>query len=307
MNLKGRSLQLFFIDGRPDGMLTAEVFNWTGHVLRLPRTRLKEALERREAAYTGVYILTGEDDGAPLAYIGEAEDLAARLRNHASKKDWWDSAVLVTSAANNLHKAHVKYLESRLVQIASSVAMVPLENANIPPLSSLSEADVANMESFLDTLRMVLPAIRVDMFLDKTRSPAQPALENSVAQMQVSANDGVLFRIAIARHGIEGKALLSDGEWIVQAGSKGRARWTSKTDPNRTYGKLHQELLQNGVLVSNGQNAVFQTDYAFKSPSAAAAILNGRPSNGRTDWREAITGQTYAEWEEARLTPPEAP
>lgn len=43
----GRSLELFFIDGRPDGMLTAEVFNWTGHVLRAPRTQLPQAIKRR--------------------------------------------------------------------------------------------------------------------------------------------------------------------------------------------------------------------------------------------------------------------
>jgi hypothetical protein len=70
---KGRSLELFFIDGRPDGMLTAEVFNWTGHVLMTPRTQISEALNRQEARYTGVYLLFGERAGEPLAYIGEAE------------------------------------------------------------------------------------------------------------------------------------------------------------------------------------------------------------------------------------------
>ncbi len=66
---KGRSLELYFIDGKPDGMLTAEVFNWTGHVLKFPRTRIAEALRREEAEYTGVYILLGEIGGAEF-YIG---------------------------------------------------------------------------------------------------------------------------------------------------------------------------------------------------------------------------------------------
>ena len=39
----GRSLELHYIDGRPDGMLTAEMFNWTGHVLMTPRTQLAQA------------------------------------------------------------------------------------------------------------------------------------------------------------------------------------------------------------------------------------------------------------------------
>ena len=66
----GRSLELYFIDGRPDGMLTAEVFNWTGHVLMTPRTRIGAALARKEARYTGVYLLLGEQDGERRAYIG---------------------------------------------------------------------------------------------------------------------------------------------------------------------------------------------------------------------------------------------
>jgi len=75
----GRSLELFYIDGRPDGMLTAEVFNWTGHVLMTPRTKLSAALARPEARYTGVYLLLGEQDGDPRAYVGECEDIAARI------------------------------------------------------------------------------------------------------------------------------------------------------------------------------------------------------------------------------------
>lgn len=43
------SLELFFIDGKPDGMLTAEVFGWTGHILVAPRTRLAGALKRNES------------------------------------------------------------------------------------------------------------------------------------------------------------------------------------------------------------------------------------------------------------------
>src|SRR3954465_6026096 len=100
VGIKGRSLELFFIDGRPDGMLTAEVFNWTGHVLMTPRTQVSEALKRKEADFAGVYILLGEENEKPLAYIGEAENVGDRIRNHDIKKDWWTSAVLITSADN---------------------------------------------------------------------------------------------------------------------------------------------------------------------------------------------------------------
>lgn len=71
------SLELYFIEGRSDGILTAEVFNWTGHVLMTPRTRIGIALQRKEARHTGVYLLLGEKDDNPQAYIGEGEDIAA--------------------------------------------------------------------------------------------------------------------------------------------------------------------------------------------------------------------------------------
>jgi len=91
---QGKSLELYFIDGDPDGMLTAEVFNWTGLVLSIPRTQIVEGLKRPEASYTGVYILIGENDDSPLAYVGEGENISNRIRNHDANKDWWSQAVL---------------------------------------------------------------------------------------------------------------------------------------------------------------------------------------------------------------------
>lgn len=293
MSTAGRSLELFFIDGRPDGMLTAEVFNWTGHVLRLPRTQLKQALQRPETKYTGVYVLIGERDGTPLAYIGESEDLGERLRSHAAKKDWWDTAILITSAANNLHKAHVKYLEARLVEIAREVGTMPLDNGNTPPRSSLSEAATSNMESFLETLQMVLPAIRVDMFLNKARpAPVEAAEKPDIT------SDETIFVIQSERTGVNARAILKDGEMEVQAGSLGRGKWVGKS---HSYQALFEELKTTGITIAEDGTHRFVSNYAFNSPSAASAIINGRPSNGRTDWKLESDGRTYAEWEADEL------
>ncbi|MCK4713367.1 MAG: GIY-YIG nuclease family protein, partial [Marinosulfonomonas sp.] len=225
---KGRFLELYFIDGKPDGMLTAEVFNWTGHVLMTPRTRIKDALGRGEAGYTGVYILLGETENGPQAYIGEAEDLGTRIRGHVAGKDWWEVAVLITSTANNLHKAHVKYLESRLVEMAVATKRMPLENGNAPARSSLSESATANMEEFLETLMMVLPAIQVDMFVNKARpikaEESKPEVTNSPE-----------FEINSPRLGVAAVASITDGEIIVHAGSKGRGEWVGKASWDSGY------------------------------------------------------------------------
>lgn len=293
--MKGRSLELYFIDGKPDGMLTAEVFNWTGHVLMTPRTQISEALARKEARYTGVYLLLGDKEGEPLAYIGEAEDISDRIRSHDARRDWWTSAVLVTSAANNLNKAHVKYLEARLVEIARAVGKVALENGNTPPRSSLSEAGQANMESFLDYLLMVLPALRIDMFLSSRRTPS-----TTVAAPTDDAA-GVRFELNLRKHGIIAQAVLREGEFVVQAGSTARREWAGVGTESSGYAMLHGELVRTGVLIAQGEACVFTSDYAFGSASAAAAVVCGRPSNGTLEWKVKGEATTYKEWEARQL------
>lgn len=292
---RGRSLELFFIDGRPDGMLTAEVFNWTGHVLMTPRTQLAGALKRKEARYTGVYLLFGEQEGKPVAYIGEGEDISDRIRNHEASKDWWTTAVLVTAAANNLNKAHVKYLEARLIEEARSIGRVTLENGNTPARASLSEAAQANMEVFLDHILLVLPALRIDCFVRNVRPSAEPTIEGS------SRAASPLFEIIAKKHEIVAEAILKDGEFVVQAGSLARLAWEG---PKLTgYGELHEELCRTGILQIQGKHRVFTQSYAFSSPSAAAAVVLGRTSNGTTEWKVKGSEIPYKGWEEKTLQP----
>lgn len=291
---EGRSLELYFIEGRPDGMLTAEMFNWTGHILMTPRTRLSAALARKEAQYTGVYLLLGEKDGVPCAYIGEGEDISDRIRSHDTRKDWWTTAILITTAANALNKAHVKYLESRLVEEARDVGRVALDNGNTPPRPGLSEAARSNMEAFLAHVFMALPALRVDMFIRNTRPIT------SVSAQGTPATGGTGFFLKSKKHGIEATAVLQSGDFIVQAGSMARLRWEGREATSVGYHELHEELLRTGILKPDGERCVFTQSYAFKSPSAAAAVVVGRNANGTLEWRLA-DGTSYKEWEAAQL------
>lgn len=290
---RGQSLELFFIDGKPDGMLTAEVFNWTGHVLMAPRTQITEALKRKEARYTGVYLLLGELNGEPLAYIGEGEDISERIRNHDARREWWSNAVLIVSSANNLNKAHVKYLEARLIEEARSVARVALENGNTPSRPSLSEAAQANMEAFLEYILMVLPALRIDSFLQKKRP---------VVQLTSSGSDtGTAFELFLKKENIRATAILLNGEFIVEAGSMARKSWVGTREDKTSYWKLFDELVEQGVLADEGAYRVFKTNYAFSSTSAAGAVVNGRSTAGPLAWKLKGTDRTYRDWEAERL------
>jgi len=289
-------LELFFIDGTPEGMLTAEIFNWTGHVLMTPRIRLAEALQRREARHTGVYILIGTDEGSSLtkAYIGEGEDIAERIKSHDATRDWWTHAVLISSTANSLNKAHVKYLESRLVEEARRAGSMVLENGNTPPRPSLSESARANMEQFVAYLLTVLPAIRIDGFLVRTRSQSKAV--GTIQEPEISMPK---FEIHLANGEVAGTAILDGGEFVIQPGSIGRPTWIGV---EHNYQKLFDEVVKSGAYVIDGSRGRFVKAYAFSSPSAAGAVLNGRATAGPVAWTVAgEPSKTYKDWENELL------
>lgn len=287
----GRTLELFFIDGGPDGMLTAAVFNWTGHILKAPRTRLVDALKRKEASYAGVYILLGEQDGKPRIYVGEGEDISSRIKSHDVKKEWWNTAILITSAANGLNKAHIKYIESRLVDLASTAKRMDLENGNAPSLSSLSEAAVSDMEFFLENTLMVLPALQIDAFRQDVRS---------VFSVQ-SPDSSPVFELVNQKLGLTATAVLDGEDFVVREGSMARSQWTQEKWAETSYAILREELVRQGVLVPQGNNCVFAKSYAFRSPSAAAAVVLGRSASGPREWATQGDGILYKDWEQSRL------
>lgn len=164
---QGRSIRLFLVDGSPKGLLTAEIMNWTGHVLTGPRSRLAELVQRPESKRTGVYFLVGSDPegGAlPLVYIGESDDVSTRLKQHnrtqeSGGKDFWEHVWLVTSKDQNLTKAHAKYLESQLIRSVSQSGLCKLENGTAHDYVNLPESDQADMAFFMEQLRTILPVL----------------------------------------------------------------------------------------------------------------------------------------------------
>ncbi len=302
----GRSLRLFLVDGTSNGLLTAEIMNWTGHVLTGPRSKLAELVQRPECGRTGVYFLVGPDPDNNLrskVYIGESDDVAKRLKQHnrpeASEgttggKDFWEKVCLVTSKDQNLTKTHVKYLESLLISIANQVGRCELLNGTAHDYGNLPESDRADMAFFLEQIRTVLPVLGFD-FLRELSKPSAAVSASLVAQVSSSPR----FNLEVPRYGISALGQEIDGEFFVLKGSKARVEWVGT---ERGYQGLFKQLVAEGLLVAQGSdNLVFSDDYAFSSPSAAAAVVCGRSANGRTSWVVEGTGQTYAAWQDQQL------
>lgn len=299
---QGRSVRLFLVDGSPSGILTAEIMNWTGHLLICPRSRLAEALKRAEASRTGLYFLTGEDPVQPhktRVYIGEGDSVADRIRNHSKdgSKDFWTHSCIVTSKDANLTKAHVRYLESRLLEMARSVDRATIANGNEPSTKQLPESDIADMENFIAQLVVALPTVGFDFLREKPGVHTNPqATDTSTGEITVGEIRLVLEN---KKNGVVAEAVEANGEITVIAG----AAATKKEFSSNSYGGRRQELIDAGTFVLNaaGNAYTLTKDTTFRSPSEAAAILLNRNSNGRVEWRVAGTGLTLKAWQDAQL------
>ncbi|TAM66214.1 MAG: GIY-YIG nuclease family protein [Microbacteriaceae bacterium] len=301
----GKQVLLYLVDGKPGGLRTAEIANWTGHVVAAPRSELSRLLLREETRRSGVYLLLGDDPessqpGRARVYIGESDEVATRLRQHHDKKDWWDRAVIVTSQAQaqQLTKSQVRYLESQLIARAKQTARAVLDNGTDPGFSRLSEAETSNMDYFLDQLHVLLPTIGVDVFrgLPRVTNADTTAPESAVAESP-------MFFLRGKRQGIEARARLADGEFIVLAGSTAVTRVSESATYSEStarayasYRSIHDGLVSEDVLVVDGTKARFVKDAAFGSSSTAGAVVLGRSCNGRTSWVTA-EGISFGAWE----------
>lgn len=276
----GKTIKIFLIDGDPNGRMTCELSNWTGKAYKIPRNKIKDCKDRNDIFNTGIYLLFGKNlDGKDLVYIGEAETVLNRLNQHLAQKDFWNEAIVFVSKDENLNKAHVKYLENRLHEIASSTKRYEIENSNIPTLSSISESDRAEMEEYIENIKLLVNTLGHKVFEEKR--------ELIVNQQQN------IFHINAARGANASGEPNSDG-FLVFKNSKA----TLDTTPSLSSSliKLRQELIEKGILIVHQDYLIFNEDYIFTSASLAAATVMGRNANGLTEWK-LKNGKTLKQYE----------
>ena len=195
------------------------------------------------------------------------------------------------SKDQNLTKAHVRYLESRLIQMGLQAGRAVITNGTAPSLPPLPEPDIADMEFFLEQVRMMFPVLGFGFL--------QPPPEVSDFQSgDGPAAESPLFELSVV--GANATAREINGEFVVFKGSTARkqgiASWTS-------YKALRDQLVDEGRLTDSDSPdyLVFADNVAFNSPSAGADVVNAGNLNGRINWKVSSSGQTYQEWYEQKL------
>lgn len=265
--MRGKTIRQFLIDGQADGRWISELSNWTGKAYKIPRTYVNQCTDRVDLSNTGVYFLFGRDDETDeeQVYIGEAENILNRIRQHLSEKDFWTECIVFISKDNNLNKAHIKYLENHLYILAKESKRYEVVNSNVPTEASISEMDRAEMDEFIDNMRLILGVL------------GHKILEPSVN----SKNDRNVSLFTLQeRSGIKASGKPVSEGFAVLKGSK-IAENVAPSLPKSVMDK-RQLLLDKGIV---DENLTFTQDWTFTSPTLAAEIVVGYSINGRSAWK----------------------
>lgn len=303
----GKSIRICLADGSVAGIRHGEIVNWTGQAIACPRARFHELKEWNEAKRPGIYFLFGqsEDSGREAVYIGEAEVVIDRLYSHISGKPFWTELVAFTSKDDNLTKGHVRYLESKLVQLANAAARYEIENSASPQLPALPRSDRDAMEEFIDGVRLLLGVLGHRVLEPLIARQAEPILADIVPpQVLVSGaaaqektrprtlSQSQTFQLRVSN--LIATAVRTDEGLVVLANSE--AATAVQNSLSGSYRALREELLTTGVLLEGAGKLKFVRDQLFRSPSQAAAIVVGYSINGRDAWKTP-SGITFSDFE----------
>lgn len=264
--MRSKKITLILNNGTPYGIRTAELSNWNGKVIICPQTSLKELKNLEETNNAAVYFLVGPDN---QIYVGETDILGKRLSHHALTKDFWNEVIAFTSP--KLGKTEVKYLESVFTQRLKDDKRAQLENNTIPLPPNMTAEDQDAMDEFVDRASDVLLSLGCTFIAESE-------------EVEQSAKQG----IKVYCQGPEAKAsgLYSENGIMVLTGSQARKELTPTI--SKGYAKLHQDLIDSGILVDDDRQSLkFTEDYLFPALSPAAAVVLGRSANGWLEWKTA--------------------
>lgn len=281
----GKSIELFLANGTADSLIIAELSNWNGKAIKIPRIEVADC-NRDDIQEPGVYFLfCKEEDNSDSVYIGESENVKERivqhLRDYAAEKEkyYWTTAVIFTG--RDLNKALIRYLEDRFVSEARKAKRYTVLTKNTYGKTVLKESQIAAMEEFIDNVRVLINAL------------GYKVLEPMVLNSSVSHTDNE--KLIFTMGGASGEGYVTTEGFVLLAGAKLNEKVSEKS---MTKGFLEQrnKLLAAGKI----KDLVTTEDILFSSSSAAGAVLAGYNVSGPMNWKNA-SGKSLKEIEAEKM------
>lgn len=284
----GKSIELFLVNGSADRLITAELSNWNGKAIKIPRIEVNDC-DREDFKQPGVYFLfCKEDDGSESVYIGEAENVKERLvqhlRDYNSEKElyYWNTAVVFTG--RDLNKALIRYLEHRFVTIARACKRYLVLTKNTYSKTVMKESQEAVMEEFIDNVKILISTLGY-----KVLDPMiQPKNETSTASDETQE-----LSMKMINSGASGKGIVTAEGFVLFKG----ARVNKEHQKSLSLGmrKLRDKILATDKI----KDGVTVEDILFSSSSAAASFIVGCNLSGPLTWKTQ-EGRTLKEITEKR-------
>ena len=236
---------------------------------------------REESGSSGVYFLAGNDpeSGKPALYVGEAENIKDRIKTHLAK-DFWNQIVYFVSKDENLTKAHIRYLEGKLIEQVRQANRALVMNGQSSG-SKLPESDREDMEVFLGKIYQLLPVLGIELLVTATGKATTDA-EKEMFYCEIK--------------GLKARGRLTPNGFLVLKGSQAVLKERASSQKYPWPLNMRQRLKDEGVLSVSEACLVFTRDEEFSSPSAAAAVVHGGHANGLTGWKNK-DGKTLKEIE----------
>lgn len=275
----GKSIELFLVNGSADSLIIAELSNWNGKAIKIPRIELANC-SRDDLKAPGIYFLFCKSEDEPdSVYIGEAENCHERLLQHLrdyqsdKEKYYWNMAVIFTG--RDLNKAHIRYLENKCVEIAREAKRYDVLTKNTYKNTVMKESQVAAMDEFIDNVKILINALGY-----KVLEP--------IAHLSDADSKEIKYYISISS--VEASGVETPEGFVVLKGATINEKTSTKSLKAGMI-KLRKELLQSDKV----KNLVLMEDILFSSSSAAADFLLGYSVSGPATWKD-INGKSLKEY-----------
>lgn len=282
MEVHGKAVNIFLMDGKSDGRVKCTLANWTGTVYRIPRESLLLCTERDDLKQRGIFFLLDRTDEAyeRVAFIGKADhdgvlNKIQKLNTSMEAKCWSEALVIITSGMS-FGVTELEYLEHRFIKMASKANRYMVKSDNTLGSISLAEEKESELEEYIEYVKLVIEVLGHKIFkhLDTSANKAAEYTTNKSVS-NGSSKEPVIFYIK--RRGANARAIQREDGFVLLKGS------VLCKEPSPSCPEC---ALKNRVKYKHyiDDNMALTNDIIFRTPSGASCFVLLGSSNGNLEW-----------------------
>lgn len=294
---RGKTIQVYLIDGDPAQRIKCKLQNWTGIVYKIPRTMLNECKNGnidivKHLKQSGIYFLLGKNvkTSTQMVYIGQAivrkngEGVLSRIQEHERnnrERYWndWNEVIVLTTQNDSFGATELNYLENQFTTLVKQ-GSYHLLNGNEPNLGNITEEKESELSEYIDYAKMIVGVLGHSVFVPHlTKEQQNVSLNSRITSEEAKESDfNVKSPIFYWKGKLKATGVLTTKGFVVLKGSivncivKGSMPKAAMVARK----KYADQIDENNKLIS---------DILFSSPSSAAGFVGGSSLSGNVCWR----------------------